>query len=156
MATKGWHTQALVLLLRDLVHPRAIEERLADFNVIGLSDREPKRKADSWSAIMHCPSAVVPYRPDEYGYVWIDIIDGTWPDSMGDTNEQRELFAAWMAAYFGPGAVLLLTVVFAGLYGVARAALWWAGRRRGRRGYRSTGAIDSSAQGLRPLPRRTR
>jgi Domain of unknown function (DUF4261) len=104
MTTKGAHTQVLALLLRDVVSPSAIEERLADFNVIGLTEREPKREADSWSAIMHSPSAVVPYRPDDYGYVWIDIIDRTWPDSMGDTEQEREIFAAWMAAYFGPGA----------------------------------------------------
>jgi hypothetical protein len=104
MTVKNLHTQVLVLLLRDVVSPDVIEERLADFNVIGLSGREPEGMTGRRSAIMHCPSAVVPYRPDKYGYVWIDIIDGTWPDSMGDTGEQRELFAAWMAAYFGPGA----------------------------------------------------
>jgi hypothetical protein len=104
MTVKNLHTRVLVLLLRNVVSPDVIEERLADFNVIGLSGREPERTTGPRSAIMHCPSAVVPYRPDKYGYVWIDIIDGTWPDSMGDMDEQRELFAAWMAAYFGPGA----------------------------------------------------
>jgi len=42
------------------------------------------------------------------------------------------------------GDVLLLGVVFAWLYGVARAALWWGGWRRSRGGYRDAGAIDSS------------
>jgi hypothetical protein len=104
MAVKGLHTQVLVLLLRDVVSPGVIEERLADFNVIGLSGREPTGVTGPRSPLMHSPSAVVPYRPDEYGYVWIDIIDGAWPDSMGDTEQEREIFAAWMAAYFGPGA----------------------------------------------------
>jgi hypothetical protein len=42
------------------------------------------------------------------------------------------------------GDVLLLAVVFAGLYGVARAALWWGERRRSRDAYRDAGAIDRS------------
>ncbi len=42
------------------------------------------------------------------------------------------------------GDLLLLGVVFAWLYGVARAALWWGGWRRSRGGYRDAGAIDSS------------
>lgn len=42
------------------------------------------------------------------------------------------------------GDVLLLGLVFAGLYLVARAALWWEGRRRPKDRYREAGAIDSS------------
>jgi Domain of unknown function (DUF4261) len=104
MTTKGAHTQVLVLLLRDVVPAGVIEERLADFNVIGLSGRKLEGDTGPRSAVMHRPSAVVPYRPDEYGHVWIDIIDGTWPDSMGDPKNEPEVYAAWEMAYFGPGA----------------------------------------------------
>jgi hypothetical protein len=93
----------LVLLLRDVVPAGVIEERLADFNVIGLSGRAPEVDTGPRFAMMHRPMAVVPYRPDEYGYVWIDIIDGIWPDSMGDTKQEPELLTAWLMAYFGPG-----------------------------------------------------
>ena len=39
---KGYHTQALVLLLRDAVHAGAIKERLSAFSAIELPDRAPK------------------------------------------------------------------------------------------------------------------
>jgi hypothetical protein len=73
-----------------------IEQHLGDFKIVGRS-----KSTASWP--IGGPSVIVSYRPDVNGYVSIDVVDQRWPDRMGDTKTDAEIFGAWGLGHFGPG-----------------------------------------------------
>jgi len=91
---KGFFTQCLVILLRAPVSLRDILNRLSGFEA-----QVPEAKGFSWfgSDI----SIVLPFRAGVNGAVVVDLIDQPWPDHMGDTERETELFAAWHMGSFG-------------------------------------------------------
>src|SRR5262245_55321548 len=50
------------------------------------------------------PMLLVAYEPEDNGYAAIDIVDHTWPDSMGDPKTDSMTFGAWSTGQFGPYA----------------------------------------------------
>jgi hypothetical protein len=93
MPHKGFITQTLAILLRKPPPSRKIEERLGEFKIARhVEASEPGG-----------PSTLIAYRPDVNGYVLIDMVDGQWPDRMGDPKAEPEVFAAWASGDFGPG-----------------------------------------------------
>lgn len=94
MARKGLYTQCLVILLRAPVSLRDILDRLNAF--------EPRaHEAKDFGWFGRGISVVLPFRADVNGTVIIDLIDQPWPDHMGDTERETELFAAWCTGHFG-------------------------------------------------------
>jgi hypothetical protein len=75
----------------------AIEAHLGDFDIA-----DSLEASAAWA--MGGPSLLVPYRPDVNGYVSVDVVDRCWPDRMGDTKSDADVFAAWAGGHFGPGA----------------------------------------------------
>jgi len=48
------------------------------------------------------PELTLAYRPSVNGYVAVDIVDQSWPDSMGDPKTDPMTFGAWSMGNFGP------------------------------------------------------
>jgi len=51
------------------------------------------------------PSLVIPYRSEQNGFVYVDIVGHPWPDSMGHPTHDSDLFGAWASGQFGPHVV---------------------------------------------------
>jgi hypothetical protein len=97
MPRKGFFTQGLAILLRNPLPLQTIEEHLGEFKIA-------KRVETSTAMSAGWPETFVAYRPDVNGYMSIDVVDGRWPDRMGDPKAAADVFAAWAAGDFGPGA----------------------------------------------------
>ncbi len=48
------------------------------------------------------PTLVVPFLPAVNGYAAVDVVNQTWPDTMGDPKADTDTFAAWSMGHFGP------------------------------------------------------
>lgn len=97
MPSKGVFTQGMVILLRGVVPLRAIEKRLAGFQIV-----KRNQTSGDWP-FGGGPSVLVAYRPGVNGHVLVEMIEHCWPDHMGDPKTDPEVFAAWGMGYFGPG-----------------------------------------------------
>lgn len=91
---KGLYTHGAVVLLARAPVFETVERQLARFSP------EPREPGPSWE--YGGPCCVVPYRPQTNGYLVVDLVDRPWPDSMGDPQQEPQLFGAWAMGQFGP------------------------------------------------------
>ena len=84
------------------------------------------------------PGVIVPFLPNVNGYVMVDVMDHSWPDSMGDPKADASTFGAWSMGFFGP-------LAFPG--GLAGTAACGVGTRANR---------SRGAQGIHPNPNELR
>ena len=95
---KGFFTQGVVVLFEAAPTRLQLRAAVADqFEVARESDG-----GDNWA--LGGDGLIITYRPDVNGYVNIDIVDRTWPDDMGDPQQDVDVFAAWSFGHFGPYA----------------------------------------------------
>lgn len=97
MPHKGTFTQTFVVLLERPVAVETVAQRISAFPI---ARRAPG--SESWA--MGGPSLVLPFRPEANGMVAIDVVDRSWPDSMGDPQGDPTVFGAWAMGNFGPFA----------------------------------------------------
>jgi hypothetical protein len=50
------------------------------------------------------PTLMLAYKPEQKGYIAVDVVAQPWPDPMGEPRVDRDTFAAWEAGHFGPFA----------------------------------------------------
>jgi Domain of unknown function (DUF4261) len=98
MPRKGFFTQGMAILLHNALPLQAIEERLGDFEIV------KRMEASGPWVFGGGPTVLVAYRPEVNGYVSVEVVDRCWPDQMGDTKAEPDVFAAWGMGHFGPGA----------------------------------------------------
>src|SRR5579863_122991 len=94
MTHKGFYTQCLVILLRAPVSLSDILDRLSAFQA-----EVYEARVAEWFEGDH--SVVLPFRAEVNGRVVVDLVDGSWPDHLGDTEREIELFAASHMGHFG-------------------------------------------------------
>ncbi|MEA2164821.1 MAG: hypothetical protein QOK37_2948 [Thermoanaerobaculia bacterium] len=97
MPHKGFFTQGLAILMRSTPSVEELSEILAPL--------APKKRivpVGSWP--FSGPSILVPYRAGVNGLVDVNIVDHVWPDAMGDTTKDVDVFGAWAMGHFGPFA----------------------------------------------------
>jgi hypothetical protein len=92
---KGLFTQTACVLLKGPVACEQLERALALFPVVGRQEAGP-----SWA--FGGPTVTLAFRPEVNGLVAVDVVDQTWPDTMGDPQKEPMLFAAWSMGNFGP------------------------------------------------------
>ena len=94
---KGMFTQGICVLVNRAVTLDEVEAALSDFTISG-------RLEGSDTPAIAGPSVAIEFQPDVNGYVAVDIYNDTWPDGMGDPQEDPDVFAAWSMGHFGPFA----------------------------------------------------
>lgn len=92
---RGIYTQTVCLLLRDEVTLAQLHPLLNRYGI-----RNEVRASENWG--FGGPTYVINYRPDANGYVAVDVVNHPWPDSMGDPQQNPEIFGAWSISCFGP------------------------------------------------------
>jgi hypothetical protein len=95
---RGFFTTCTTVLFDTLPSLDAIEAALGDFTI------RARRAADEESWFGGFDELVVDYRPAIRGFVTVERIDRTWPDTMGDPKHDEDTFGAWSMGAFGPGA----------------------------------------------------
>lgn len=95
---KGLFTASVCVLFEDLPALDAVQARLEDAGAVVRGRKEAAGK-NPW---LGGPSLVVEMRPEVNGLVTVDLADEPWPDTMGDPQNQTDLFAAWSFGAFGP------------------------------------------------------
>jgi len=50
------------------------------------------------------PTLVIAFLPEINGYAAVDVVNHSWPDSMGDPKSDAMTFGAWAMGQFGPFA----------------------------------------------------
>jgi hypothetical protein len=93
---KGFFTQCLCVLLERTVSIEQIERALQQFSPIA-----PEASNEHWA--FSGPCVLLPYRPAVNGYAIVDVVPVKWPDHMGNVEQEKELFSAWMMGFWGPG-----------------------------------------------------
>src|SRR5262245_14888107 len=48
------------------------------------------------------PTLIVAYLPEVNGYAAIDVVNHSWPDTMGGPKSDPATFGAWGTGQFGP------------------------------------------------------
>ncbi|MDP4181001.1 MAG: DUF4261 domain-containing protein [Bacillota bacterium] len=93
---KGIFSQGIVVLLSEPITFNKMEQILnEDFELFAKNEN-----SEQW--VFGGPSILIPYRPEDNGFVTVDIVDRPWPDHMGDPEDENMLFGAWSLGYFGP------------------------------------------------------
>jgi hypothetical protein len=95
MPTKGFFTQGVAVLFGRQITLDDIESFLTAFKIV-------KRKDEFEHWEFGGPSFTIEFRPEVNGYIAVDIVNGTWPDKMGDPKTEATLFGAWGMGHFGP------------------------------------------------------
>lgn len=96
---KGFYTQGVSLLTNGQTTLDDIKVALRDqgYEIV----KETPARED-WA--FGGATIIVAFLPDVNGYVAVDIVNQTWPDSMGDPKTDSATFAAWSMGNFGPFA----------------------------------------------------
>lgn len=92
---KGFFTQSVMVLLERPITLDTLAECLKDLD----GARRVERAGSTW---MGGTGFVLPMRPEVNGAVIVDLVDRPWPDHMGDTKHETDLFSAWTMGWFGP------------------------------------------------------
>jgi hypothetical protein len=95
---KGLFTQSCCVLLSEPVSVDVISNLLVTFPILKVGS--PSRPG--W--IGGGDYVLIDLRDKINGRLLVDIVDQPWPDGMGDSKAEPELFAAWSMGYFGPFA----------------------------------------------------
>lgn len=95
---RGFFTSCSTLLFDTLPSLDAIESVLGEFAI------RARRAADQKSWFGGFDELVIDYRPAIRGFVTVERVDRTWPDTMGDPQHDTDTFGAWSMGAFGPGA----------------------------------------------------
>ncbi|MEM6364159.1 MAG: DUF4261 domain-containing protein [Planctomycetota bacterium] len=91
---KGLFTQGLCVLCSAPVSLEEIQERLSQFELVGI--QESAEESDAPRTLAYS------FRPDVGGHMLVTPSTGTWPDDMGDPDESPDRFVAWSLGQFGP------------------------------------------------------
>jgi hypothetical protein len=93
--SKEIYTQTVVVLLREAVALEQLEPLLANYEIVARSPGSSR-----WE--MSGATAVLEYKPEENGYIALDVVNHPWPDAMGNSLTEAGLFSAWKMGAFGP------------------------------------------------------
>ncbi len=107
---KGLFTQSACVLLSRETSLDEIAPLLSEFKIA-------KRNELADNPNFGGPSFLLPFRPEVNGYLVAEVRNMKWPDHMGDTKAEVELFGAWTMGFFGP-------FTFPGNLQRAREQLW--------------------------------
>ncbi|GED71854.1 hypothetical protein BRE01_55560 [Brevibacillus reuszeri] len=93
---KGLYSQGVAILLSKSVTIQQIAEALQQkFAIMNVNE-----SSEQW--VFSGPSLLIPFRPEDNGYIQVDVVDRQWPDEMGDPAGDTMLFGAWTMGFFGP------------------------------------------------------
>jgi hypothetical protein len=92
---KGFFTQGIAVLFQKAVPLVEIESLLGGFTVL---------KRIETPGEFAGPTLIVDFKREVNGLAAIDVVNGKWPDQMGDPEKDPKLFAAWSMGHFGPFA----------------------------------------------------
>ncbi len=92
---KGIFTQSACVLLEKPLSFNWIEKALQPFKIAGRRKNKP-----SWMGWGE--ELFIAFRPEVRGHVVVDVVERSWPDSMGDPKQDPDLLAAWGTQQFGP------------------------------------------------------
>jgi hypothetical protein len=95
MPGKGIFTQCVSVLFSRDPSLEQLEASLSSFEIRGRQTKNP-----SWP--FSGPSITVAFRPEINGFMVVDIVNHSWPDSMGEARVDPVLFGAWSLGNFGP------------------------------------------------------
>jgi len=94
---KGMFTQGAVVLLNGETSLDEIASMLPDIEIVGRQEAE-----EDW--VFGGDTLLVAYRPEVNGLIVIDWVNRTWPDHMGDPENEPMIMGAWSMGHFGPFA----------------------------------------------------
>ncbi len=93
---RGYFTQSAMILF----------DRTPSIDEIAISVRhlEPRQRelGDSTVWMNASTDLLVAFRPEVHGELAIDVVGETWPDAMGDPQNEADVFGAWSTGAFGP------------------------------------------------------
>lgn len=92
---RGIYTQTTCILLCEEVAWEQLRPALAEYTI-----RKEIAEGSDWP--FGGPAYILDYRPDQNGYVAVDIVNRPWPDGMGDPKREATIFGAWTMGMFGP------------------------------------------------------
>lgn len=94
---KGIFTQSMCLLTNGQAKMEDIRLALqaGGFEII-------KEVMSKQNACFGGPTLVIPFLPEVNGYVAVDVVSESWPDTMGDPKLDPMTFGAWSTGHFGP------------------------------------------------------
>ena len=96
---KGFFTQGVCVLTDGQTTLEDIETALQEHG-FELAKRVPAQ--ENWC--FGGPTRVIVFLLEINGHVAVDLVNRSWPDSMGDPQLDPMTFAAWSMGYFGPFA----------------------------------------------------
>lgn len=91
---KGLFTQGMCVLLRNPVSLAEIQEKLAQFEIVGVQESVIDEASPE--------TLVLDFRPEVGGHLLITPSNEPWPDDMGDPETAPDVFVAWSLGQFGP------------------------------------------------------
>ncbi len=96
---KGLYTQAIAVLLEKPLPLQEVRDVLWDFQ----KSEEDNEALDGDGWAISGPGFSLMFDEETNGVATLDIIDRTWPDDMGDPQQNPMVFMAWSMGNFGPG-----------------------------------------------------
>ncbi|MEO1616376.1 MAG: DUF4261 domain-containing protein [Planctomycetota bacterium] len=91
---KGLFTQGVCVLLRAPVALTDLQEKLAQFQLVGVQESAVDDASPE--------TLVFDFRPDVGGHLLVTPSRERWPDEMGDPESSPDVFVAWSLGQFAP------------------------------------------------------
>jgi hypothetical protein len=98
MATNALFTQSAYILLDRPVPTEALSAALRSFNLLGPKDAAPGPTGWAFGG----EGLMLSMEPELRGVILVDHVPRPWPDDLGESDPEGDLFAAWTMGYFGP------------------------------------------------------
>ena len=95
MPAKGLFTQGVVVLFNRQLKLGDITPLLAEFRVL---------KTVEEATPMSGPAVVIEFDKESSGMAIVDLTNDEWPDTMGSSQENADIIAAWSMGHYGPFA----------------------------------------------------
>lgn len=97
---KGFFTQGATLLTNGHTTLNQVRDALRQQGFDIINEEFPAREEWAFGG----PTVIIRFLPQVNGYAIVDLVNGTWPDGMGDPKSDPSTFSAWLMGFFGPFA----------------------------------------------------